>query len=99
MLASTPAGRLSACSALKMRDLHENGVTPGGMQNYFLERIKVADNTLIIRASLEPCGLYWGPYKVYDLGQVIRTDRKIFLRLTIESSHSDQLFFAQQNPK
>jgi hypothetical protein len=67
-------------------ELHRQGITPPRMQQYILEQIKEGDNTLIIRTSLEP----WGPYKVYDLGQVLNKEGKIFLRITLESSDADQ---------
>ncbi len=59
-----------------------------------LETIK-SENTMLIRTSLEP----WGPYKVYDLGQVLDSDGKIFLRITLESSDGDQPMFAKEYPK
>jgi hypothetical protein len=78
-----------------MLDLYRKGVTPQGMQQYELERIKVAGKTLVLRTSLEP----WGYYKVYDLGQVSDDDGKIFLRITLESNDADQALFAKENPK
>jgi hypothetical protein len=65
------------------------------MQQYIVERIKVGDNSLLIRASLEP----WGNYKVYDLGQVSDPHGTIFLRATVESSDVDQAIFAKEHPK
>jgi len=78
-----------------MLDLHRRGITPPGMQQYVLERIKLGENTILIRTSVEP----WGPYKIYDLAQVFNNEGKIFLRITIESSDFDQSFFADQHPK
>ena len=52
------------------------------MQQYTLERIKAGKNTLLIRTSLVP----WGPYRVYDPGQLFDPDGKIFLRITLENS-------------
>ncbi|MBV9303068.1 MAG: tetratricopeptide repeat protein [Acidobacteriaceae bacterium] len=77
-----------------MIDLYPRGVTPRGMLHYILERIKVGEDTLVIRTSLEP----WGNYKVYDLGQVSK-DGKIFLRITLESGDFDQIQFAKEHPK
>jgi hypothetical protein len=78
-----------------MLDLHGRGITPQGMQQYVVEHLKVGGNMLVIRASLEP----WGYYKVYDLGQVMDSDGKIFLRVTLESNDSDQGVFAKDHPK
>ncbi len=78
-----------------MLDLHRQGITPLNLRQYVLERIKSGNNTLLIRTSLEP----WGPYKVYDLGQVLDSDGKIFLRITLESSDGDQPMFAKEYPK
>jgi hypothetical protein len=78
-----------------MMDLHRRGITPPGMQQYTLERVKAGKNTLVIRTSLEP----WGYYKVYDLGQVSDKDNKVFLRITLESSDADQIQFAKEHPK
>ena len=65
------------------------------MQQYTLEQVKAGDNTLLIRTSLEP----WGYYKVYDLGQVVDKNGKVFLRITLESNDADQVEFAQKHPK
>jgi len=78
-----------------MLDLHNRGLTPRGMQQYLLERVKVGDRILLIRMSLEP----WGPYKVYALGQVLDAQGKIFLRATLESGDADQVFFAKEHPE
>lgn len=78
-----------------MLDLHRRGVTPPRMQQYIVEHVKVGANTLIIRTSLEP----WGYYKVYDLGQVMDGDGKVFLRATVESGDGDQALFAKEHPK
>lgn len=78
-----------------MLDLHRQGITPSGMQQYILEQIKTGENTLLIRTSLEP----WGRYNVYDLGQVFDKGGKIFLRITLESVDADQALFATQHPK
>jgi hypothetical protein len=78
-----------------MIDLHQRGITPPGMQQYTLERVKAGENTLVIRTSLEP----WGYYKVYDLGQVSDRYNKLFLRITLESSDADQIQFAKEHPK
>ena len=77
-----------------MLDLHRQGITPPNTRQYVLETIK-SENTMLIRTSLEP----WGPYKVYDLGQVLDSDGKIFLRITLESSDGDQPMFAKEYPK
>lgn len=78
-----------------MLELHQHGATPPAMKRYLLERVHVGENTLLIHASLEP----WGPYKVYDLGQVLGSDGRIFLRITLESNDSDQVLFAKQHPQ
>ncbi len=78
-----------------MLDLHSRGVTPARLQQYILERVRVGENTLIVRTSLVP----WGPYQVYDLGQVLNGEGQIFMRITLESNNSDQPIFAQQHPK
>jgi len=78
-----------------MLDLHRRGVVPRQVQQYLVERVKSGENTLVIRTSLEP----WGYYQVYDLGQVMDREGKIFLRITIESSDGDQALFAKENPK
>jgi hypothetical protein len=88
----------TACRDLGMAhmlDLHHRGLLPPRMQQYIVERIKVGDNSLLIRASLEP----WGNYKVYDLGQVSDPHGTIFLRATVESSDVDQAIFAKSIPK
>ncbi|MGB2665498.1 MAG: tetratricopeptide repeat protein [Candidatus Acidiferrum sp.] len=78
-----------------MLELHGRGITPRNMQQYILERVKVGDNFLFIRTSLEP----WGPYKVYALGQVMDAEGKIFLRTTLESNDADQPLFAKEHPE
>ena len=78
-----------------MLDLQKRGVTPPNMQAYILEQVKSGENTLVIRTSLVP----WGHYKVYDQAQVINKQGQMFLRITIESSDFDQVFFAEQHPK
>jgi hypothetical protein len=78
-----------------MIDLHRRGITPPQIQQYILEQVKAGENTLLIRTSLEP----WGYYKVYELGQVLDKDGKIFLRITLESSDPDQINFAKEHPK
>jgi len=79
----------------RMMDLHRQGVTPQGMRDYTVEHITVGENTLEIRASLEP----WGPYKVYCLGRVSDQQGNIFLRITLESGDADRGLFAKQHPK
>jgi hypothetical protein len=76
-------------------DLHRRGITPRGLTQYILERVKAGENTLLIRTSLEP----WGPYKVYNLAQVLNSEGKIFLRISLESSDADQGLFAKEHPK
>jgi hypothetical protein len=78
-----------------MLDLHSQGITPPNMRQYVLELIKSGANSLLIRTSLEP----WGPYRIYDLGQVTDSDGKLFLRITLESSDADQPMFAKEYPK
>lgn len=78
-----------------MVELRREGATPPNMQAYLLERIKVGDNTLLIRPSLVP----WGPYKVYYLGQMLNPQGQVFFRMTLESSDADQAFFARQHPQ
>jgi len=78
-----------------MLELRQKGVTPPDMQAYILESIKVGDNTLVIRPSLVP----WGLYKVYFLGQLTNAQGQIFLRMTLESLDFDQNLFARQHPK
>jgi tetratricopeptide repeat protein len=77
-----------------MLELHARGITPRNMQQYIVEQVKVGENFLLIRTSLEP----WGPYKVYALGQVMDTEGKIFLRATVESNDTDQRLFAKEHP-
>jgi hypothetical protein len=38
----------------RMRDLHRRGITPPAMQQYVVERVKTAENFLVIRMFLEP---------------------------------------------
>jgi hypothetical protein len=78
-----------------MKELFQQGVTPNGMQSYLAEQIKVGDKKLAIRTSLEP----WGPYKIYDLGQVSDGSGNLLFRITIESGDGDQAFFKQEHPK
>lgn len=78
-----------------MLELHGRGITPRNMQQYIVERVKVGDNFLLIRTSLEP----WGPYKVYALGQLTDAEGKIFLRTTLESNDADQPLFAKEHPE
>jgi hypothetical protein len=78
-----------------MLDLHRRGITPRGLQQYILERLKVGENMLVVRTSLEP----WGPYKVYALGQVIDSQGRIFQRVTLESNDADQPLFAKDYPE
>jgi hypothetical protein len=79
----------------RMIGLHHQGVTPKGMRDYAVEDIKVGENMLEIRTSLEP----WGYYNVYDLGRVSDAQGNTFLRITLESSDADQGLFAKQHPK
>jgi tetratricopeptide (TPR) repeat protein len=79
----------------QMLDMHKRGLTPSGLKQYTLERLKVGDNSLIIHTSLEP----WGPYKVYDYGQVADPTGDIFLRISLESGDGDQTLFAKDHPK
>ncbi|MGB6544499.1 MAG: DUF4034 domain-containing protein [Candidatus Acidiferrales bacterium] len=78
-----------------MLDLYSRGLTPAGMQRYIVERVKVAENTLLIWTSLFP----WGIYKVYATGQVIDGNGKEFFQATLESSDGDQPLFAKQHPE
>jgi Tetratricopeptide repeat len=78
-----------------MLDLHRRGITPPGMKQYTVERLKAGVNILLIRMSLEP----WGYYKVYALGQVLDGEGKIFLRATLESNDVEQAEFAQKHPE
>jgi hypothetical protein len=78
-----------------MLDLHRRGITPPGMQQYIVERVKAGGNILLIRVSLEP----WGYYKVYALGQVFDGEGKVFLRATLESNDADQALFAKGHPE
>ena len=79
----------------RMLDLHRQGLTPVGMNDYPVEHIAVGANTLIVYSSLEP----FGRYKVYALGKVNSPDGKLFLTITIESADSDQPGFAKEHPK
>jgi hypothetical protein len=76
-------------------DLHRRGITPPRLQQYTVEHIKAGENTLVIWASLEP----WGYYKVYNLGQLIDPQGRIFFRISLESNDADQPLFASQHPK
>ncbi len=77
-----------------MKELRRQGVTPTNMLHYVLERISLGENTMLLRTSLEP----WGPYKVYQLAQVLDKNNQIFLRITLESSDADQPQFAKEHP-
>jgi hypothetical protein len=79
---------------IHMLDLHNRGIIPRGIQQYTLERVGAGENTILIRTAIE----LWGPYKVYDLGQVFDKDNKMLFRITLESSDSDQVQFAQAHP-
>src|SRR5579884_3850437 len=76
-----------------MLDLHNRGVTPPNMQQYPIERVSLGARTLLIRTSLVP----WGPYNVYDLGQVMNSAGQIVLRITLESPDDDQASFAREH--
>ena len=78
-----------------MLELHGRGIIPRNMQQYVVERVKVGENFLLIRTSLEP----WGLYKVYALGQVMDAGGKILLRTTLESNDADQPLFAKEHPQ
>jgi len=77
-----------------MMDLYRRGLTPAGMQQYIVERVKVGENTVEIWTSIEP----WGYYKIYAQGRVLNSDGKLFLHATLESNDGDQPLFAQQHP-
>lgn len=79
----------------RMMELEKKGAIPSNMPTYLLERIPVGENTIVVRTSVVP----WGPYKVYDLGQVLDKNGKMFLRVTLESSDFDQPLFAKDHPK
>jgi hypothetical protein len=78
-----------------MQDLHQRGLTPTTLKQYTVERVSLGNNTLVIQTSLEP----WGPYNVYDFGQVFDKEHTTFLRITVESNETDQPLFAKQHPK
>ncbi len=79
----------------QMLDLHRRGLTPSGMQEYQVERLKVDPGTMTIMASFEP----WGNYHISNFAQVADGEGKIFLRITVESNDGDQGFFAKEHPK
>jgi hypothetical protein len=79
----------------RMLDLHRQGLTPTGMNDYPVEHIATGANTLIVFSSLEPFSLY----KIYALGEVHNPDGKLFLTITIESNDSDQPGFTKEHPK
>jgi hypothetical protein len=77
-----------------MLDLRSRGITPLGMRQYIVEQLKTGENTLLIWTSLEP----WGYYKIYEMGQVLNPQGKLFLRATLESNDADQALFAKEHP-
>jgi len=76
-------------------DLHRRGLTPQRMKDYVVEHVKVRGNTLVIYVSFEPSGYY----KVYDYGEVVDGQGKLFLSITVESNDGDQPGFAREYPK
>ena len=78
-----------------MQDLHKRGLTPPTLKQYTVERVSLGNNTLVIQSSLEP----WGPYNVYDFGQVSDKEHTTFLRIIVESADADQPVFANEHPK
>lgn len=77
-----------------MLDLHSHGVTPPQLREYPVEQVKVGDNTLLIKTSLQP----WGLYNFYALGKLADRSGKLFLTISIESSDFDQPAFAKAHP-
>jgi hypothetical protein len=78
-----------------MLALHQRGMTPPNLKDYVVESVKVGDNVLSIRASLEP----WGYYKVYNRGELRDSNGALSLTLSLESSDFDQVAFAKEHPK
>lgn len=78
-----------------MLDLHLRGITPPGLEEYIVERVKVEGRVLTINTSLIP----WGPYKIYNYGQMPDSDGKPYLKMTVESNDFDQPLFAKEHPK
>lgn len=76
-----------------MLDLHKKGATPQRMYDYVVETVKVGDNTLSIKTSLEP----WGIYKIDAFGKVTDSAGKLFLSISIESSDFDRPGFAKDH--
>ena len=77
-----------------MMELRQKGLTPVGLRDYVVERVKVGDKMVILRSSLTP----WGGYHVYALGQVAGADGQISFRVALESGDFDQPAFAQEHP-
>jgi hypothetical protein len=77
-----------------MMELRQKGLTPVGLRDYVVERIKVGDKTLIMRSSLTP----WGGYHVYALGQVAEANGQVSFRVALESGDFDQPAFAKEHP-
>ena len=75
-------------------DLHTRGTVPARMQQYPVERVKLGENTLLIKVSLVP----WGTYNVYALGQLTDKSGKLLMSITLESDDFDQPAFAKDHP-
>lgn len=79
----------------RMADLHRRGVTPASLKQHIVESVHLADGkVLTIYNSFEP----WGVYKVYNYAQLQDADRRMLMRLTLESSDGDQPQFAKEHP-
>ena len=78
-----------------MLDLRKRSLTPPNMQDYVVERVKSGQNSLSIRTSLVP----WGVYKVYADGQLFDKDGNLQMQITLESNDIDQIGFAREHPE
>jgi hypothetical protein len=78
-----------------MLDLRKRGLTPLGLREYVVERVKVGDKTLVIRTALEP----YSGYHVYATGQIQDSDGKIAFHIALESGDFDQAPFAKEHPE
>jgi hypothetical protein len=78
----------------QMLALHRQGLTPPQMGNYVVENVKIGNNTMEIKTTLQ----FWGPYQVYAMAKLSDASGKLFYTLSIESDDMDQPLFAKNNP-
>jgi tetratricopeptide (TPR) repeat protein len=77
----------------QMRDLQVLGAIPPTVKQYIVERVKIGENSILIRIALEP----WGQYNTYASGEVSNSKGEIVFTAAIESNAVEQATFAKEH--